>query len=121
MIKFPQVFTICLKLDYFPHLASICNLQGSSIIVFTQIVANMKTTIFLLFAICLQDNFITKTESKVIQNNDRETLKNDVGVKNQQSLKSRGKGRIIGGNEIEAHSQPWLALLCLTTTSNQIW
>jgi len=57
----------------------------------------------------------------VIQNNDRETLKNDVGVKNQQSLKSRGKGRIIGGNEIEAHSQPWLALLCLTTTSNQIW
>jgi len=57
---------------------------------------------------------ITKTDSKVIQNNDENTLENDVGVNNIPILKSRGKGRIIGGNEIKAHGQPWLALLCST-------
>jgi len=50
----------------------------------------------------------------VIQNNDEKTMKNDVGANNQLPLKSRGKARIIGGNEIKPHSQPWLALLCTT-------
>ena len=80
----------------------------------TKIVANMKRIIFLLFAVCLQVNLITKIESKVIQNNDEKTMKNDVGANNQLPLKSRGKARIIGGNEIKPHSQPWLALLCTT-------
>ena len=80
----------------------------------------MKTTIFLLFAICLQNKLITKTDSKVIQNNDENTLENDVGVNNIPILKSRGKGRIIGGNEIKAHGQPWLALLC-STNVKEMW
>jgi len=74
----------------------------------------MKRSVFLLFAVFLQANLITNSDSKVIQNNDGKTLKNDIGVNNQLTLKSRGEGRIIGGHEIKPHSQPWLALLCST-------
>ena len=105
---------ILYKLEYFQHLTRICIYQDSSIIATTQIVTNMKRFVFLLFAVFLQANLITNSDSKVIQNNDGKTLKNDIGVNNQLTLKSRGEGRIIGGHEIKPHSQPWLALLCST-------
>ena len=107
------------KIGLFQHLTSISDYQGSSLIATTKIIANMKKIIFLLFAVCLQDNLITRIESKVIQNNDEKTMKSDVGAKNQLSLRSRGKGRIIGGNEIKPHSQPWLALLCSTNVKEK--